>query len=82
MTLTIKDPEAERLAIAIARATGETTARAVTQALRERHARLARPQGRASAAELRAIAAGVAAPVKGPYRDHAEELYGESGLPE
>ena len=38
--------------------------------------------GAIRAAELRAIAARVAAHVEGPYRDHAEELYGENGLPE
>jgi antitoxin VapB len=40
MTLYIKDPEAHELARKIAEQTGETMTRAVTEALRERLARL------------------------------------------
>ena len=40
MSLNIKDPEAHRLARAIARETGETLTRTVTEALRERYERL------------------------------------------
>jgi hypothetical protein len=36
-TLNVKDPEAHRLAQAIAEETGETLTRAVTEALRERY---------------------------------------------
>jgi antitoxin VapB len=36
MSLNVKDPEAHRPAQAIARETGETMTRAVTEALRER----------------------------------------------
>lgn len=81
MSLNIKDPEAHRLAQAIAQATGETLTRAVTEALRERHARLERRKGKASVEELRRIAARAAAHVKGPYPDHGELLYDENGLP-
>ena len=42
MSLNIKDPEAHRLAQQIARATGETMTRVVTEALRERLSRLER----------------------------------------
>ena len=81
MSLNIKDPEAHRLAREIARATGETMTRAVTEALRERLAQLERRSTRASVEELLAIAGRAAAHVKRPYLDHAELLYDEHGLP-
>ena len=81
MSLNIKDPEAHRLAQAIAQATGETMTRVVTEALRERYARLERRKDKASVGELRAIANRAAAHVKGPYFDHADYLYDENGLP-
>ena len=81
MSLDIKDPEAHQLAQQIARATGETMTRAVTEALRERLARLERRGARASVEELLAIADRAAAHVKRPYLDHAELLYDEHGLP-
>jgi antitoxin VapB len=81
MSLNIKDPEAHRLAQAIAQATGETMTRVVTEALRERYERLQRTSEKASLEELRAIAKRVAAHIKGRYLDHAEYLYDENGLP-
>lgn len=81
MTLNIKDPEAHRLARAIARSTGETMTRAVTEALRERHERLQRRDAAALAADIRAIAKRAAVHVQRPYLDHAELLYDEHGLP-
>lgn len=45
MRLNIKDPEAHRLAQAVAAQTGETMTRAVTKALRERYERLQRHHG-------------------------------------
>ncbi|RBP13044.1 antitoxin VapB [Roseiarcus fermentans] len=81
MSLNIKDPEAHRLAQAIARATGETMTRVVTEALRERLATIERRRARASVEELLAIADRAAAHVKRPYLDHAELLYDEHGLP-
>lgn len=79
--LNVKDPEAHRLAQAIARETGETMTRAVTNALRERYERLQRRGAKASVEELRAIADRAAVHVKRPYVDHAELLYDEHGLP-
>jgi len=79
--LSAKDPEAHRLAHAIAQATGETMTRAVTEALRERYERLQVRSVKASVEELLAIAGRVAAQVKRPYLDHAELLYDEHGLP-
>ena len=81
MSLNIKDPEAHRLAQAIAQETGETMTRVVTEALRERYERLQTHRGKASVEELRAIAKRAAAHIKGPYLDHAEFLYDEHGLP-
>jgi len=81
MTLNVKDPEAHQLAQAIAKETGESLTRAVTEALRERYERLQRRRRKASVEELRAIAKRIAAHVKRPYLDHAELLYDENGLP-
>jgi len=80
-SLNIKDPEAHRLAAAIAQETGETMTHVVTEALRERFERLPSRQGKAGLEELRAIAKRAAAQVKRPYLDHAEYLYDERGLP-
>jgi antitoxin VapB len=81
MSLNIKDPEAHRLAQQIARATGETMTRVVTEALRERLFRLERGRKKASVEELMAIAERAALHVKPLYVDHAELLYDEHGLP-
>jgi antitoxin VapB len=81
MSLNVKDPEAHRLAQAIAKATGETLTRVVTEALRERYERLQSRRGKASVEELLAIAKRASAQVRGPYLDHAEFLYDERGLP-
>ena len=81
MSLNIKDPDAHRLAQEIARATGETMTRAVTEALRERLSRLERRNARASVEELLAIAGRAASHVSRPYVDHAELLYDGQGLP-
>ena len=80
-SLNVKDPEAHRLAQAIAHETGETMTRAVTEALRERYERLQRNRSKASVEELLAIADRAAVHVKRPYVDHAELLYDEHGLP-
>jgi antitoxin VapB len=81
MSLNIKDPEAHRLAQAIARETGESMTRVVREALRERFTRLESRKGRASVDELRAIAARASALVRGPYASHGDELYDDDGLP-
>jgi antitoxin VapB len=80
-TLNVKDPEAHRLAQAIAQATGETMTCVVTEALRERYERMQKQRGRATVEELLAIADRCAAQKKRPYVDHAEFLYDERGLP-
>jgi antitoxin VapB len=81
MSLNIKDPEAHKLAMAIAQATGQSMTRVVTDALRERLARIERHKGKASVEELLAIADRAAAHVQQPYVDHAELLYDDNGLP-
>ncbi len=81
MGLHIKDPEAHRLAQAIARATGESLTHVVTEALRERYAKIEQRSARASVDELMSIADRAAAHVRRPYADHADLLYDELGLP-
>ena len=81
MSLSIKDPEAHRLAQAISHATGESMTRVVTEPLRERFAKIEHRKGRASVEELLAIADRAAAHVKRPYVDHADFLYDENGIP-
>ncbi len=81
VSLNIKDPEAHRLARAIAEKTGETMTGAVIEALRERHERLEKRPGKAGLEELLAIARRAQAHATRPYVDHAEFLYDEHGLP-
>ena len=83
MALNIRNPEAERLAEALAKLTGETKTEAVTRALRDRLARLRRERaGRRLADELDEIARHCA---RLPVRDSRtpDEIlgYGEHGLP-
>jgi antitoxin VapB len=80
-SLNVKDPEAHRLAAAIAEATGETITHVVTEALRESYQRVQKRRSKASVEEILAIADRIAAHVKRPYLDHADLLYDEHGLP-
>ena len=79
LSLNVKDPEAHRLAQALARETGETLTRAVTKALRKRYERLHGRDPEALAADIRAIA-DRAAHIKRPNLGHADLLYDEDGL--
>ena len=81
MSLNVKDPEAHRLAQAIAEATGESLTKVVIESLRERHAKLEKRKSKASLEELMAIAKRASRAVRRPYVDHAELLYDENGLP-
>ena len=82
MTLNIKDPEAHELARKLAEQTGETMTRAVTEALRERLARVTRAQKpEAMANDLLAIGRRCAATLNGKPVDHGSLLYDERGLP-
>ena len=83
MALNIRNAEAERLAEAVARLTGETKTEAVTQALRDRLNRLRRERAqRRLADELDAIALHCA---RLPVQDSrsADDIlgYDEHGLP-
>jgi antitoxin VapB len=55
MALSIKDPEADRLAREVAKATGETLTAAVVESLRERLARVRRVRRRSLAEDVLAI---------------------------
>ncbi|HEY2048377.1 MAG TPA: type II toxin-antitoxin system VapB family antitoxin [Caulobacteraceae bacterium] len=82
MNLNIKDPEAHRLAQAIAKATGDSMTRVVRDALRDRLAQLNQAKGKASVEELLAIAKRAAAHVKAPpCANDGDYLYDERGLP-
>jgi antitoxin VapB len=82
MALSIKDPEADRLAREVAKATGETLTAAVVQSLRERLARVRRPRGGRLSEQLLAIGRRCA---ELPIQDRrsADDIvgYDEHGLP-
>lgn len=81
MSLSIKDPEAHRLAQEIARETGESMTKVVIDALRERHEKVAKKKRKPTVQEITALAAAVRASLRGPAPDHGEMLYDEYGLP-
>jgi len=82
MTLNIKDPEAHELARKLAEQTGETMTHAVTQALRERLARVSRARKPETATDdLLAIGRRCAATLKGKPVDHGTLIYDDRGLP-
>ena len=82
MSLNIKDPEAHKLAQALAHETGESMTAAVTQAIRERleAVRQRRKRDKTLAALLDIGKRGQEI-FTGPAVDHAEMLYDENGLP-
>ena len=82
MSLNIKSPEAHELAAALARLTGESMTRAVTEAIRERLERKRRERDREKmVAEAMAIARRVAKYPRKDRRPHGDFLYDERGLP-
>jgi antitoxin VapB len=83
MALNIRNPEAERLAEALAKLTGETKTQAVTQALRDRLARLRREKTRRRLAdELEEIARHCAGlPVRDSRQPDEILGYDNEGLP-
>ena len=82
MSLSIKDPEAHKLARTLAKETGESMTRAVTEALRERLQRVQRQRRpEANVAELLAIGRRCANTLKGNPIDHGALLYDEHGIP-
>jgi antitoxin VapB len=78
VSLNVKDPEAHRLAEAIARETGDSLTKVVIDSLRERHEKLEKRRSKASLAELMTIARRASRAVKRPYVDHAELLYDDN----
>lgn len=82
MPLSIKDPEADRLAREVARVTGETLTAAIVQSLRERLQRLRKPRGPRLADQILAIGKRCAA-LPGKDARSAEEIlgYDADGLP-
>ncbi|HET6628350.1 MAG TPA: type II toxin-antitoxin system VapB family antitoxin [Woeseiaceae bacterium] len=82
MALSIKDPEADRLAREVAKATGETLTGAVVQSLRERLARLRRRQGRRLSEEILKIGQRCAElPLQDARPDDEIIGYDDRGLP-
>ncbi|MDN5872173.1 MAG: type II toxin-antitoxin system VapB family antitoxin [Nitrococcus sp.] len=82
MALSIKDPEADRLAREVAKATGETLTSAVVRSLRERLARVRRRQRRHLSEEILKIGRRCAAlPVRDGRSDDEIVGYDERGLP-
>ena len=85
MQLAIQSEEAEELASELVRLTGETTADAVTRALRERFERLhrTRSRGPVAADELDKLALHCAMlPVHDPRNPDEIVSYDENGLPD
>jgi antitoxin VapB len=82
VSLNIKSPEAHELAVELARLTGESMTKAVTQALRDRLERERRRRDKeVLVAELLAIGRRCAAYPRRDHRSLEEFLYDERGLP-
>jgi antitoxin VapB len=83
MGLNIKSEEAHRLALELARLTGESMTAAVTEAVRERLDRVRCERAVGLADRLLAIGKDCAAHLKEPFRSaaHGDLLYDERGLP-
>ena len=80
--LNIKDPETHKLAQELSRETGESMAKEVKYALRERLDRVRRRRKRTNRVEeALAIGRRCAKLLKGPPIDHDKLLYDENGLP-
>jgi len=80
--LNIKDPEAHKLAQALAKETGETLTAAVTEAIRERLETVRRRRKRdKTLATLMEIGKRGREIFTGPAVDHAQMLYDDNGLP-
>ncbi|MBN1961213.1 MAG: type II toxin-antitoxin system VapB family antitoxin [Deltaproteobacteria bacterium] len=83
MPLSIKDPEANRLARTVAQLTGETITNAVITALRERLEKIERKANDAIflVDDIMAIGRHFASLPADDKRNHAEMLYDKNGLP-
>jgi antitoxin VapB len=82
MSLNIKSAETHELAAQLARLTGESMTKAVTEAIRERLEREERRRDKEKLVEeAMAIARRVASYPRKDRRSHGEFLYDERGLP-
>ncbi len=81
MSLNVKDPEAYRLARAIADKTGETLTKVVIDSLRDRQEKVEKKRTKGTVDEIMAIVKRASAGMKRPYLDHGDLLYDEYGLP-
>ena len=83
MGLNIKNPETYQLVRELAALTGENMTEAVTEAVRERLARVRPGRNERLAARLVAIGRDCALHLQEPYRsiEHGDLLYDERGLP-
>jgi antitoxin VapB len=83
MALNIKNEETYKLVEKLAKRTGESLTQAVTEAVRERLARVCGPRRAGLAARLLEIGKDCAPHLKEPFRsiDHGDLLYDDQGLP-
>lgn len=82
MSINIKDPETHKLAHELARETGQSMTRAVTDALRQQLAEVRRRKQRGNMSQdLLAIGKRCASKIKRRVVPHEEFLYDERGLP-
>jgi antitoxin VapB len=83
MSMNIKNAEAYRLTRQLSELTGENLTTAVTEAVRERLARVRRARDVGLSERLLNIGRDCAAHLKQPFRtiDHADMLYDDRGLP-
>jgi antitoxin VapB len=83
MAMNIKNPETNRLVQELAELTGESLTTAITEAVRERLARLHGERGAGLAERLVLIGKDCAPRLKEPFRsaEHGDLLYDERGLP-
>lgn len=81
--LNIKNAETHRLVQELADLTGESLTTAVTEAVKEKLARVRGENGAGLAERLMAIGRDCASHLREPYRsiDHGAMLYGDDGLP-
>jgi antitoxin VapB len=83
MGLNIKNDETHKLAQELAKATGESMTKAVTEAVRERLKRVRHKAAKPLSHRLLRIGKDCARHLKEPYRsvDHGRLLYDDKGLP-
>jgi antitoxin VapB len=83
MSLNIKNQDTCRLVSQLAKATGDSMTGAITEAVRERLARVGENRDSGLGEKLLAIGKDCAPRLKKPFRtlEHGDLLYGKDGLP-